>query len=316
MGSARSGTTLLGSLIGNAPCTADYRAEPLLLSGCDRCYGPLSHPASKTRFLTDWLRSRQFRRSGLSEKTATSLVDEASSYPQLLRDFMDCVTVSQSRTHWIDSTPSNVYALPTLAEHFPSAKIINIVRDGRAVSASLRKLGWTAVAARSEIAALQYSALKWESSVLAFRSNRHLLPGPVFETSYEALVTTPDNVLPALWRYLEFDDYEIPDPSDADHSKTKVASNSAFGEVHNGLSTAPLMRWRQQLSEKEIGAIEGLVGRTLKDQNYELSTEAGKRASPNFAGAIRRGIFRSRELAKRIVPIRSLFSSPLEIGLE
>ena len=196
MGCARSGTTLLASVIGNSPVTADYRAETLLLHGCEARYGSLSDSAAKSRFELDWLKSRQFRRSGLEKETARELILRSRSYAEFLGAYMGEIAKRQAKTHWIDSTPSNVFELKAIAENFPTAKVINIVRDGRAVAASLRKLGWTVFNTGSPWSALQYAALKWESAVKQFSRGRELFPGGVFETTYEALIGAPGE-LPA-----------------------------------------------------------------------------------------------------------------------
>ena len=317
MGSARSGTTLLASIIGNAPCTANYRAEPLLLHGCSRRYGPLANPAAKKRFLTDWMQSRQFLRSGLPETRAAKLVEASGSYPALLRAFMDEVATSQGRTHWIDSTPSNVFELRAIRREFPDAKVINIVRDGRAVAASLRKLGWTVVKTASPWSALQYAALKWEAAVTCFQRDRDLIAGQVFETTYEAMISEPQTLIPAIWAFLGFDPAGAPTPETATGADgIQVTSNSAFGQLGSGISTEPLTRWRKQLGEREVDAIERLVGDTLVQSGYELIGSSDEHRYPALPGVWRRQMLRLRDTAKATLPFRFLYSTPLEIGVD
>jgi hypothetical protein len=49
---------------------------------------------------------------------------------------------AQQETWWIDHTPTNMLNAATLLEMFPGARMIHIVRDGRAVAASVLPLDW------------------------------------------------------------------------------------------------------------------------------------------------------------------------------
>ena len=239
MGSARSGTTLLASMIANSQRVASYKAETLLMYGCDKTYGKLSSVSAKKRFATDWVKSRQYRRLGLAEGVALDHLAKAASYDELVKLLMDDLARTQGKLAWLDSTPANVYALRAIGKRFPNAKVIHIIRDGRAVAASLRKLGWTTIAGTSQFGALQYSALKWAAAVQSFQRDNHYIAGGVLEVTYESLVTEADSVLDAVWRYLEFSGDDIPSSlfsdDSAEASMGKMASNSAFGCLGSGV---------------------------------------------------------------------------------
>ncbi|MEL6870156.1 MAG: sulfotransferase [Pseudomonadota bacterium] len=314
LGSARSGTTLMASIVASSQSVAEYRAETLLLHRCDRYYGKLADPAAKERFVRDWLQSRQFKRASITEETARSMVAQSSSYAELLEALMTHIARTQDKTHWIDSTPSNVFEMQTIVEQFPNAKIINVVRDGRAVAASLRKLGWTSVGSRSSVGALQYAALKWASSVQAFQQMSYRVATPTLSVQYESLISEPVETLRIIRDYIDLPDITLV-TSDSS-GKSTVASNSAFGRLDEGISTEPMTRWRKQLSSEEILAIEAVVGRTLEHCGYPLIADSRQSLLSHLTGVSRKILFDSKAIARQILPFRSLYKSPLEIGMD
>ncbi len=319
LGSARSGTTLMASLITASSEVAVYRAESMLLNGCDRCYGALSSDRGKAAFADDWVRSRQFRRLGITEDAGRALVRSSASYSSLLRAVMNQLAGSQDKPYWLDSTPGHVFSLPTIASAFPDAKIIHMVRDGRAVSASLRKLGWVGMRASDPEAAIQYSALKWQRSIQAFERAQSVVSGQAMTVRYEDVIRTPDRVMKAVTEFIGLQPFNFKTAlENRDRRETTgdavVSSNTAFEALGDGLSEVPIYRWRKTLSEKEIGLVEAAIGETLVRQGYELVGEGGLGALDRLRSHIRSTVFSTKDLARSVLPLRRLHSTPLEIA--
>ena len=64
------------------------------------------------------------------------------SLAEFFDTFMTLETAATGRSRWVDKTPEYVLHLPELAEMFPTARFVNITRDGRDVFESLRKQRW------------------------------------------------------------------------------------------------------------------------------------------------------------------------------
>ncbi|QCZ92930.1 sulfotransferase [Salinimonas iocasae] len=80
VGSARSGTTMIGKLLFSSEDCYKYTAETLLLTVCRKRYGDIFQPgSSKAEFLSDWFRSRQFRRANLDKDEFLSLFEKSNS---------------------------------------------------------------------------------------------------------------------------------------------------------------------------------------------------------------------------------------------
>ncbi len=112
VGAPRSGTTFLGACIGAVPGIS-YHFEP-----------PVVRAALRHAMLGEWP----------LELTATIY---RVTY-RLLRLF----DAERPTTRVADKTPENVFALPMLAETFPGAGVVHIVRDGRDAAVSLREKPW------------------------------------------------------------------------------------------------------------------------------------------------------------------------------
>ncbi|NIQ52190.1 MAG: sulfotransferase, partial [Gammaproteobacteria bacterium] len=49
---------------------------------------------------------------------------------------------SRGKSRWGDKSPGYLTKLPLLRRMFPEAKFVNIIRDGRDVFLSVKRLGW------------------------------------------------------------------------------------------------------------------------------------------------------------------------------
>lgn len=93
-----------------------------------------------------------------------------------------------SVTAWVDHTPWNLRHAVLLAEAMPEARFVHIVRDGRAVAASVMPLAW---GPNDALAAAHW----WTENVaLALVAEQRLGPGRVLRIRYEDLVDDPERV--------------------------------------------------------------------------------------------------------------------------
>lgn len=288
VGSSRSGTTLVHTILLSSPIYAQYRAETQILNGCELKYGDLSKTSSKQKFLSDWLRSRQFKRSGLTIKEFSALLFDknTSSYTLLLSKFMRLIADKQNCQRWVDSTPGYAFYLKQIAEHFPNSKVVHVIRDGRAVALSLAKLGWSGINTNSFDKALCYSAIKWEKSILAARTSKDLLGDRYHEIQYEKLVKNPEQEQKLLSEFLglttklSYENGISRIRSLEQHSTLKKQTNSAFSDMSAGLSIQAVNRWKSALTQTQIRKIESLVGDRLIQLGYTINTEKDLQKSP------------------------------------
>jgi len=87
-------------------------------------------------------------------------------------------------THAAERTPWHVYHLPLIAEVYPDARFVHIIRDGRDVARSIVAQPWgpSTVAEAAE---------EWRSSVEAGRAAAAVLGDRLIEVRYEQLLAEP-----------------------------------------------------------------------------------------------------------------------------
>jgi hypothetical protein len=153
----------------------------------------------------------------------------------------------------------------------PSALFVHIIRDGRDIALSLKKMGgfsplpWD----RTETRGLVATALYWEWMVRQGRRHGHKFPTDYTEIRYEDLVTEPRRTLAGLASFIDHDlDYERIQKAGLGRLSE---SNSSFREEPETEKVNPLGRWKERLSRENIAAIEAAVGDCLEETGYELS---------------------------------------------
>lgn len=319
LGSARSGTSLLASIIQNSPRLASYHAETKLLRECEHKYGNLANLKSRTAFLKDWLNSRQFTRSGLSQDDAMALLKNNRSYICFLSAYMNLVAQRQACDRWIDSTPDNLYALDSIIPAFPNARVIHMVRDGRAVALSLAKLEWSGVRTNNFDKALLYSALKWQDAVCRTRKSAAFLNDRYLEVRYEDFVSEPESEIEEICAFLHIpniDDISMKEDAGNNQYSTLHTPNTPFSDLSKGISTTAISRWKNALSEPQKKSLEAYIGDTLKSFGYELISDVRLSLGDRALRKMRRNYLNSKHVLKRKTILSRFLLSPLEIGLD
>lgn len=317
VGTARSGTSLTYSLLMTSETFPVYQAESRIVEGAIR-YGSLRSAGNRRRFLRDFLRSRQFARSGLTESEVSRLLDRTrGSYLELLEAFMEAVCERQGKRRWAEKSPNNAFAVEELATYFPTSRFVHVVRDGRAVALSQRKLGWGEKYSGDERRQLLWIGNIWDLQVRAAQRAARLGPDRYLEIRYEDLVREFPQ---SLQRLASFAGVEV-DPARAEESDvgTLGRTNTAFGEESSGGVTASAVdRWKSALDDEERALLDWQLGDRLEALGYELGgAPAGWR--PTAADRTTAKASRWALVAKRWLNGHTLVGrfarKPLEIGL-
>jgi len=156
----------------------------------------------------------------------------------------------------------------------PNALFVHIIRDGRDIALSLKKMGGFAPLPwdRTETRSLVATALYWEWMVREGRKYGRMFPENYIELRYEDLITQPQETLQKLGVFIEHDlDY---DRIQSARLGRLSETNSSFREEKK---INPLGRWKERLSKANVAAIEAAVGQCLEETGYELSLPASER---------------------------------------
>ena len=276
MGCHRSGTNLLYDTLLSAGGFAIYRGYlPIHKMLIPKCGDPANRE-NRQKLLSLWLRSSAFRKSGLNaQDLSEKIMSQCRTGGDFISIVMNEIARQQGASRWAVYDADNVLYIPRIAAEIPGALFVHIIRDGRDIALSLKKMGgFRPFPWNRNIRGLNETALYWEWMVEKGRSHGRQFPGQYIEVHYEALVQEPRRTLEELGRFLQHDlDY---DKIKQSAQGTLSVSNSSFRE--EGLIGAPARRWKERLSAEEVGEIEGLVGDCLLSVGYTLESESEQRA--------------------------------------
>jgi len=293
MGCHRSGTNLLYDMLLSAGGFAIYRSSLPVYETLVPRFGSLENRGNRQQLLATWLCSKGFRRTGLdADSLSSSILNECHNGGDFIRVVMDAVAESQGVPRWAAYDPDNVLHMQRLKASIPNALFLHIIRDGRDIALSLKKMGgfsplpWD----RDESNSLVATALYWEWMVRSGRKNGSQFPADYMEIHYEDLITNPRQVLEHVGGFLDHDlDY---DRIQSTGLGRLSESNSSFRGEAGEEKINPLGRWKERLSRADVAAIEAAVGECLEQTGYALSLPEAER-TPGVREAAKRALYRN-----------------------
>jgi len=241
-------------------------------------FGSMKSRTHRERILETWLHSKGFRRTGLDAgQLSASILNQCRTGGDFIRVVMDAVAESQHAQRWAMYDPDNVLHVERVKHEIPNALFVHIIRDGRDIALSLKKMGgftplpWD----RDQTGSLVATALYWEWMVHQGRAHGRKFPADYMEIHFEDLIGNPNETLDKLGGFLDHDlDYDrIQRAGLGRLSET----NSSFREEGAKEKINPLGRWKERMAHADVAAIEATVGECLQENGYELSLPAAER---------------------------------------
>jgi len=237
-------------------------------------FGTMEKIENRRKIMETWLRSKGFRRSDLDPNQLMELaVNTFHTGGDFIRGVMGAIARNQGVDRWAVYDPDNVLYIQKIKADIPEALFIHIIRDGRDIALSLKKMGeFRPLPWDRRSGSLLATALYWEWTVRKGRRYGVQIPDDYIEIQYEELVRNPASTLAKLGSFLHHDlDYER-----IQSGVTRLKSNSSFVEEEKGRAN-PVQRWKDKLSTQDIAGIEALVGPCLEEFGYSLTTPQRER---------------------------------------
>jgi hypothetical protein len=295
-GCGRSGTTFLASLLGGHPGVVAPPEAQFLVNGLSAAQRvPADDRAARFAQVVrkDW----RLRLWELSD--ALPLNAERGSPSEIMTDLVRRYAAASGKPRarvWVDHSPDNIFYGRTLLESFPHSVMVHLVRDPRAVAASVLPLDWGPSSPRD-------AARWWLGRIGAGLAVESALPDRVIRVHYEQLVTNGADELRRICDAagLEFDQSMTARPSIDVSPYTKSQHTLVGRRADPGRIEA----WRSSLGGEAIAVIEAELGDTLALLGYEPLTPqpavARPRGANEAAGALlRTGRQRLRARRRRI----------------
>lgn len=299
-GCPKSGTTLLLSLLDSHPQLVVLPEETFYLEQRRR-YRALKSPAARLACLLEQTDLRLLaqgrfvprRECGSSDArdythfdyprfvnlanqyAGAAWMNDSLLFSEVVRAYATVLGVDwRNCVRWVEKSTSNEDQLQALDELFPAAKLIQVVRDPRAVFASRKK----------RLISHDGTYTKAHRMVREWNRNARQIPRLRADTSrflvlhYEALVNNPRVLLQQVCRLGGFDFSErMLTPTRAGKG---WEGNSSFQPAFRGIDATTVDQWRGYLTNQEIWWIEFHCRAGMMLANYPLQTNG--RFSPSL----------------------------------
>jgi protein-tyrosine sulfotransferase len=195
-------------------------------------------------------------RFGFDPAVLTRLRDDSRSQAEFIDRFREFCLAASGKRLWADKTPENIRRFDFVKKHFPNAKLIHVVRDGRDTVCSLRTRAWMKLGHGSNLDVIRHCARYWARRAGA--GLRFAGRPDYMELRYEALTHQPETELRRVMDFLglDWDPAMLQADPGASQREARPIYDSALG------------RWRKELSSTEVNIILREAGMMLAELGY------------------------------------------------
>lgn len=259
VGCPRSGTTWLQIILGKHPKIVTTRETHLFDIYLHRLYDrwEAEEKAQDKDGLRVLLSRSEF--DGLCGQFAQAVINKIAS----LKPGAEVV---------LEKTPGNIKKHKLIKQFFPDAKFLHLVRDPRAVAASLlaaKQEPWGNWAPNDAYAA----ARMWRDHVMPARRELVLYGNDLKEVRYEDLSSNPSAVVHDIWKWLgippvKFDPEEFSLDTIKNRSREESQSSPGWENRENFFRRGDVNGWNNELTRDQIMIIEGITAELLEEYGY------------------------------------------------
>lgn len=265
VGAQRSGTTLLRLMLNHHPrliVPFESAFIPVFHARLTD-YGNLSDPGNVTRLVLDIAAHPFVKRGQLLPSPEAILARSPCSFREIVEAIFEELAAADGKVRWGDKTPNYVLHLHVLCELWPECRVVHVVRDGRDVISSVRKLSWGTRNFMSAALEWRFKTLLGHRAGLMLRDRYHLV-------HYEDLVTNPTRTLRAVCDFLG----EVYHPALAEYHRdaaTQMPQESLqwHSSSISQLDPAKVFAWRKAMSRPDQEVFDVLAGDALEVFGYE-----------------------------------------------
>lgn len=271
-GAARSGTTLLSVMLNSHPelvCGPESDVFRLWPEFKRLSVNPVTWMWHVLRGWTEPFRtlSRDF---GVSRRRLRRLWARSGAPSEFIELFFAEYARRHGVTRWADKTPANVKVIGFIFEHFPQAKFVHLIRDGRDTCCSM--LDWSRRYHKDRPWDIRAAADIWSRWI---GLGREWTGHPNYtELRYEDLATEPEAALRPLFEFLELPWHaEVLDHHHQTQANRPDLALTHLAGVSRPVYRSSIGRWREQLTLADRRAVEEIAGPTLRELGYTESSD-------------------------------------------
>ena len=257
-GSERSGTTLMASLLADATGLLYLPESSFFI----RALSDHDHGAhGRSSMLHDW----RVKMWGTDFAEGVGTLDERLPPAQLFDDMVRLYAETRGELDkyergWMEHTPATIKAVSLIQRQIPVAKHIHVVRDPRAVTASLLAVDFGSATSTT-------AAEQWKCSVLDGVLAEMNFPDQVVRVHYEDLVADPRAVTEKAAAELSLPIEGIWQPAGREVDPFFQRHEALIGQAPTEDRVAA---WRSELSKRQVAAVEAVAENALQILGYKL----------------------------------------------
>jgi hypothetical protein len=277
VGNDRSGTTMLRLILDRGPDVA-IPPESMFLTDFEAAFarGEPRDAEAARRFMDEVWNHPKVRLWELAGEPPA--VPPGQSPPDAYRFVVvapfKAYAAQHGKARWGDKTPHYVHHVDHLLALWPRARFVVLVRDGRDVALSLRKMpfgpnnAWAA-------------APWWARGIQAGEQAQGAHPDNVLTVRYEDLARCPRDVVPQICEFLGLRySEEMLALEQADPSKIVRDQASWFPTLFDGINTTAVARWEREMSERDQRVFAARAGAELARLGYDVAPNGAHRVTP------------------------------------
>ena len=294
VGHPRSGTSLARAMLDGHPELTVLPFETHLFDWA-QAGDPASALLDRTRLWSTLHTHRpELTRDDVQETLRQALASAASVRERLvaLVEAWAGITGGDARRRWVEKTPRHLYELPTLFRWFgPETRVVVLVRDPRDVMASQLKQD----PSRS-IVSMALTCRVADRMVQDWRESER-----VHVVSYEDLAADAPAVMGPVCDFLGI--HRDPAAFQPTVMGRPYGGNSRFQQSLEGVSTRPVGRFRQVLSQAQQRKAEELLKDQLRAGGYptdDAIPAGGGLQGVALSAAVASGVWRSRRIRRML----------------
>tara|TARA_B100000809_G_C15112718_1_gene521224 strand:+ start:75 stop:1013 length:939 start_codon:yes stop_codon:yes gene_type:complete len=266
-GCPRSGTTMLASMLGNAKTCVTTPESDFFIDFIYKHLSKESASVDKRDLVYFFNNNYRFKQWGIDANEINNLPEKITytNFNLVIENTMKLFSenhsgITEKEFTRIDHTPSSIKHFDILNDLFPESKFIFVIRDPRAVYASVKGLDWGAnTSLRLNEIWIEYAAI--------YFSLQKIYPNRICLIKYEDVLTNAPLQLNMLCDFIGIDYSD----SLLDGKGFKIPGYTASQHtlVGKNLDKSRIEKWKKELKKDDILIIESQCKTIMRAFDYQ-----------------------------------------------